>query len=164
MLQAQKFQHHGGDYAPLGDGDCQAESDDEQQPEDGVDGVDCCLDGVVDFFEPVHPLNMAGERSEFQSEDQMHLMLDGVTGNGAGDTKARDTSLVKSGVFKYKKINTGTCTLDLKDADTDAVIKSLSVAADNPASGYEEVALPERFYTEVSSASGSFALTAWVDG
>lgn len=91
-------------------------------------------------------------------------LLDGVTGDGAGSTQTRGDDLVRSGLVYYKKTNTGTCTVEIKEAHTDAVVKSFSVAADNPAASIDEIALPNAFYAEVSSASGTFALDVWVDG
>lgn len=94
----------------------------------------------------------------------MQKIFNGATGDGAGSTFDRTGDLVRSGLFKYKKTNTGTCTLELKDADTGAVVRSFSVAATNPTQAISEIALPKRFYGEISSSSGTFALDAWVDG
>ena len=95
-------------------------------------------------------------------------LLDGVTADGAGSTIDRNISQgfvgVVSAIFKYKKTNTGTCTLELKDGDTDAVIVSLSVVAANPDANLVEVAVPHTFYAEVSSKAGTIALDAYIDG
>lgn len=99
-------------------------------------------------------------------------VLDGATADGSSSTYERsavyDTSLparqgVQSAIFKYKKTNTGTCTLALHDGTTDAVITSVSVTASNPDAAAVEVPLPGSFYAKISSKAGTIALDCYVD-
>ncbi len=99
-------------------------------------------------------------------------VLAAATADGTGSTFERNDYSsagrygvhVVSAIFKYKKTNTGTCTLQLKDGLTDAVITTLTVGAGNPAAAAVEVAVPETFYAEISNDSGTFALDAYLDG
>ncbi len=94
----------------------------------------------------------------------MAKMLTGATGNTTGTAKARRGDRAVSGVLKYKKTNTGTCTLNLVDGETGAVLVSLSVGASNPDAAAVEVLLPKSYYASITGASGTFSLDAWVDG
>lgn len=73
-------------------------------------------------------------------------------------------SHVVSGLVKYKKTNTGTCVVSLKDGETAAVITSLTVGAGNPAAAAIEVAVPDTFYAEITGSSGTYAIDVWMDG
>ncbi len=98
-------------------------------------------------------------------------VLSAASADGTGDTfKRNDYSSdgqygvhVVSAVFKYKKTNTGTCTLKLKDGLTDAVITTLTVGAGNPTSASVEVAVPETFYAEITDDSWTFSIDAYLD-
>lgn len=91
-------------------------------------------------------------------------LLAGQDENGSGQNIARTGALVVSGLFKYKKTGTGTCTLTLHDTRTDAEIVSFSVPSNNPAAGSIEVAVPDNYYAKVADESGTFAVDAWMDG
>ena len=99
-------------------------------------------------------------------------VLSAVSADGAGATLNRNDYSsagrygvhVVSAIFKYKKTNTGTCTLELKDGLTDAVITTLTVGAGNPAAAAVEIAVPETFYAEITNDSGTFSLDAYLDG
>lgn len=94
----------------------------------------------------------------------MKHILVGATENGAGNVVNRTSPFVVSALVKYRKTNTGTCTLEFKDNVTGHVVATFTVGASNPDQDVTEVALPNSYYAEVSSASGTFALDVWVDG
>lgn len=100
-------------------------------------------------------------------------VLDGATGDGSSSTYERsavyDTTLparqgAQTVLFKYKKTNTGTCTLTLHDGVTGAAVSSHTVGATNPEAATNSVACPGSFYVAITSAAGTFALDCYIDG
>lgn len=94
----------------------------------------------------------------------MKEILSGVSADGAGDKENRTGNLVVSAIAKYHKTGAGTCTLTFKDGRTDATLHEFTVSSTDPEGDNAEIALPASYYAEVSSASGTFSLSAWVDG
>lgn len=94
----------------------------------------------------------------------MQVVFQGKSFDTTSVSFSRGSSDTIKGVFKYVKTGTGTCTLELKDGYTDAVLSSLAVGAGNPVSAEESVFLGNTHYAEISSSAGVFSINVFVDG
>lgn len=87
----------------------------------------------------------------------------GETANNTSSTTPRNGDLVKTAIFKYSKTGTGTCTLEFKDGDTDAVLSTFSVLA-NAQQDADTFDMTRAGFAEVSAVSGVVVVTAFLDG
>lgn len=91
-------------------------------------------------------------------------VLADASANGSGDVLSRTGPYSITAVFKFDKTGSGTATLTLHDARTDAEVASLAVASGDPDQDAIDLVLPAAYYAKLASVSGTLSLDAWVDG
>ena len=93
---------------------------------------------------------------------KQHLLV-AHDADGQTDPFPRYTAGVSKGIFKYKKTGTGSCTITLRDADTDAELWSFVAASGGTTKEAINLDLTDNYYAEQSATSGSVAVDAYVE-